>query len=71
VTGVGMNGCCCYHADGAPQMIEEQAAWCPTCQRVVAAEHLRPLSELEREPAELHRGQRPDVQLVMHAGHPR
>src|SRR5262249_24485881 len=43
-------------ADGSRQMISEQAAWCQTCQRVVAAEDLRPLPDLERDLAALQRG---------------
>jgi hypothetical protein len=45
--------------DGSTQMIEEQAAWCETCGRIIAAEHLRPLPDLERELAELRSGSGP------------
>ncbi len=43
-------------ADGSVHLIDEQAAWCEKCQRLVAAEHLQSLPDLERELAELKSG---------------
>jgi hypothetical protein len=51
-------------ADGSTQMIDEQAAWCTRCRRVIAAEQLRPLPELERKLAELQQGDKPLLDLL-------